>query len=1153
MKRTNYIVSSASAKGRLVAKLAKKAGRLTVICQSRAESAALANDLRFFNSNIPVFEFPAWEALPFEAISPPVDLSAQRIKVLKRLQDSSAMVVVAPVEALLQRLLDPSILNSLDFNLKLGDQVDRNKLITNLDACGFRRVSLVEAIGDYALRGGVIDLFPSATELPVRLEFNADNLEQIKLFETESQRTCSDINSITISAVRESLSFPATEKLKDKIPELTKKIKKAGKVLETPPRELARTINAIKTGADLPGIELAQAIALSPLADYFDYLTDSSHLFVLSEPAQIEQKTLQSWDIINERFERLSSEHYLIPEANELYLEYDFLRDRLNQYPQISLNDLDMISEEQKLIKVHSASNLELQTRLKTQIGTGSAFEPLKEAVLKWREAKQRIAFVVGNIPRAERLQSILLELGLDAPILQDLDGEGWINRKDHAPLSILIGHLSSGVQLKDEDLVFVAESEIFGERSYRKSNKKTRSLKRLLSSLSLLKEGDYVVHTDYGIGIYQGLKHLDIEDRNTDLLQIAYADSQLYLPVHNISKVQRFIGANEQKPALDKLGSQRWSKTKIKVKKSVAALTGDLIKLYATRSVARGWSFEPYGAEDERFADGFPFNETTDQMSAIEATLADMASKRPMDRLICGDVGFGKTEVALRAAYKCVQHARQVALLAPTTILVEQHFETFKKRFASYPVKVAAISRFYSPAENKATLEQLAAGKVDIIIGTHRILQRDVIFSDLGLYIVDEEHRFGVKQKERIKQLKKQVDVLTLTATPIPRTLHMSLLDVRDISIISSPPTDRQTVRTYTANFDKTLIRDAVLREIQRGGQAFFVHNKVQDIEHVCAVLSELIPEARLQFAHGQMSEVQLEKIMMRFMRHEIDVLVCTTIIESGIDIPNANTILINRADMFGLAQLYQLRGRVGRSKRQAYCYFLIPEKRKLGSDALKRLKVLQSLDELGQGFNLAIRDLEIRGAGNLLGKEQSGSVMAVGFELYTKILKEAVHHLKGETLSLEEVVDPELNLEGSAYIPETYIPDISERLILYQRLAALHSEDEAYDLTLEIEDRFGPMGEELTSLIQLMTFRAFLRHFGVLRADLTETRSALTFSPQTPVMVDKIVKLVQSEPDQYRLSKNMTFSIKWPDNMKGNPEKHYPLIKQLLSELSE
>jgi transcription-repair coupling factor (superfamily II helicase) len=685
-----------------------------------------------------------------------------------------------------------------------------------------------------------------------------------------------------------------------------------------------------------------------------------------------------------------------------------------------------------------------------------------------------------------------------------------------------------------------------------KKATKAHRSLKRYLAALAKLQENDFIVHIDYGIGCYRGLKHLIVEGTGHDFLQLEYAgDSTLYLPVENIGRIQKFVAEEGKVPKLDKLGSTRWARAKAKVKHSLVTLAGDLIKLYAARQEGKGWRFEPYGAEDERFADGFGYTETIDQQAAITETLQDMAIERPMDRLICGDAGYGKTEVALRASFKCAQHARQVAILVPTTLLVEQHYKVFAERFLGYPVRVGAISRLHTSEANKATLAALASGEIDIIIGTHALLQPRVHFRDLGLVIIDEEHRFGVKHKERLKQIRKNVDVLTLTATPIPRTLHMALLGIRDISIITTPPTDRRSVRTYVAPHSENLIRDAILRELQRGGQCFYLHNKVANIATVTHQLRQLVPEARFVFGHGQMNERELERVMLQFIDKKADVLVSTTIIESGIDIPNANTIIVNRADQFGLAQLYQIRGRVGRSDRQAYAYLLVPEAAKLGSQAQQRLIVLQTLDELGAGFTLATRDLEIRGAGNLLGKDQSGFVQTVGLDLYNRILKEAILNLRGEELDIAEITDPELKLGIDAYIPETYIPDVTERLILYQRLSNLRDSLETDDLVAEIEDRFGHATEEVYNLIELMRLRALLRQHGIVQAELGVHRILFTFSAARPVPLDKIRAACKRKPKEFRISSNNTVSCAVRYESHEDPKLLYREVRGILGVL--
>lgn len=1114
-----------SARGWIAADIARSHDRVLVLCKDRRSAEDLVNDLNFFVQHKKVLYLPAWDPLPFEPISPQTDITAQRISTLIDLHRHQSYIVVAPVEALVQKVIPQHYLETLCFSLSQGEEVHRHDLIKKLDLCGFSNVSLVENLGDLAVRGGVIDLFPSTSQSPIRLEFLDEMIEKIKLFNPESQRTTSVTNQVEIRPIKEFINLSALCPGDARLAEGIARIKQRGKELEMPAREIARLVSYTRSGSHFPGMELLQALLLD-LESPLQSLPDDC-LIVMNDEVAIKQSLDKTAELIDEREARMKDGHHLIPQKERLYLTPQELLKSLKARKRYFFDHLTLFAgeNEKNVVNVRSEPNTEISVRLKAKAGSGNALEPLKEAVTRWRKEKYDIAFVVGSHARAERLRQLIADLDLHAQIYPPPAGT-WLYSHRRAPLAILEGHLSAGVKLPNERIVLVSENEIFKERSYRKQQKQA-SLKKLLSSLAQLKENDFVVHSDYGIGIYRGLKHIVVDDKGSDFLHIEYSDSTLYVPVQTIGRVQKFTAAEGQVPALDKLSSTRWTKTKQKVRESVVSLAGDLIKLYASRTVSKGWRFEPMGAEDERFADGFPFDETPDQLKAIEDTIADMASDRPMDRLVCGDVGFGKTEVAIRAAFKCIEHARQVAVLVPTTILVEQHRRSFEDRFQGWPVVVGALSRFYKPAENKATMEKLATGEIDIVIGTHKLLGKDMKFKDLGLLIIDEEHRFGVQQKERLKQLRSKIDVLTLTATPIPRTLHMSLLGIRDISVISTPPVDRRVIRTYLSHEDEGVVRDAILRELQRGGQCFFVHNRVQSIEAVSMELKKLVPEARIEFAHGQMSEVELENIMRRFVNHELDILVATTIVESGLDVPNANTIIVDRAHTYGLAQLYQLRGRVGRGNRQAYAYFLIPSLKKLGTEAQQRLKVLQSLDDLGLGFNLALRDMEIRGAGNLLGKEQSGTVLSVGFELYSQILREAVLNLKGEELDVSETIDPEVKLGINAYIPEHYVPDVSERLVLYQRLAAIQEPEEANALSDEISDRFGPPPLEVSDLIEVMRFRGLLRLGGVVKGEVSRGRLMLSFSPDARVEIESVMSLVKKDPERFRFTKNLTLSI--------------------------
>lgn len=1113
------------------------APRSLIVCSDRREVEELVEDLTFFRGERGLSVFPSWETLPLEPVSPGVEVSAQRIKALDELQRAERFIIITSADALLQKILPPDYIPRLTVTLRVGSRVEKQTLISTLLDGGYSPSKSVTEIGEMCVKGGVIDLFPGTRVRPVRVELQDDSVVRLAYFDAESQRSVEEISSLEILPVKE---FPLPTWFETNKNAITQLIKERGARIGTPPREIEKVLQALEQRADYPSLELIQYLAAPPLSTLLELIPANTSVFTI-DSIKVHRSMDEFLALAQEREGRLLEEQHLIPELVEVYASLDRVSEHLTKVTSCEIAGIsDSVEEQYENLRAESV--VELSTKMKTSIGSGNAFGPLREFLNTWRQKKFSVAFGVGSASRAKRLQSILLDIGTDAPVFEG-HALNWLGAPRRPGVAIIVGHLQTGFRLPEERVIFIAESEVFGERSYRSGSTPRVSAKRLLSTLSLLKEGDFVVHFDYGVGLYQGLKHLTVEGVLGDFLQIDYADSRLYLPAHQIGKIQKFVAAEGQQPKIDKLSSTRWVSTKQKIRDSIVTLAGDLIRLYASRTVAKGWRFEPQGAEDERFADTFPYDETPDQRKAIEETINDLANDKPMDRMVCGDVGFGKTEVAIRAAFKCTQHARQVVVLVPTTILVEQHKKNFIERFAGYPVRVGAVSRFYSAFDNQKTLEALANGEIDIIIGTHRLLQPDVQFKDLGLLIIDEEHRFGVKQKERLRQYRANVDVLTLTATPIPRTLHMSLLGIRDISLIHTAPVDRKVVHTYIAERDDALIRDAIIRELRRGGQVFFLHNRVQNIALATARLAELVPEARFEFAHGQMTETVLERIMKRFVERDIDVLISTTIIESGLDVPNANTIIIDRADQFGLAQLYQLRGRVGRSKRQAYAYMLVPHMRSLSGEAHERLKVLQSLDSLGVGFNLAIRDLEIRGAGNLLGKEQSGNVLSVGFDMYCRILQEAVSDMKGEEPHLEDIIDPEVRILGvDAFIPETYVPDIGERLVLYQRLSNIRNDDEAFDLQREMEDRFGPCSVEVDNLMLVMRYRGLLRSYGVVKAEVTPTKASLTFSPlallrdgykpnaNTRVDGLKALKLVQKHPHQYRFGRSNTLSILFP-----------------------
>jgi transcription-repair coupling factor (superfamily II helicase) len=683
----------------------------------------------------------------------------------------------------------------------------------------------------------------------------------------------------------------------------------------------------------------------------------------------------------------------------------------------------------------------------------------------------------------------------------------------------VMRGHLSRGFRLPEAHLVLVTFDEIFGTRKIQPTASAKTHPSHFLTSLSELKQDDYVVHLDHGIGVYRGLKFLQVAGVEGEFLHLEYeAGDRLYLPVDRINVVQKYIGGDDAKPALDRLGGSSWERVKAKSRKAILAMAEELVQIYALREARAGIACAPPDALYQEFEAAFEFEETADQQRAIDEALADMQKTKPMDRLVCGDVGYGKTEVAMRAAFLAVEGGRQVALLAPTTILAQQHLQTFRRRFRNHPVRVEMVSRFLTAKEIQQVLDGLAKGVVDIVIGTHRLLQKDVAIKNLGLVVIDEEHRFGVAHKERLKKLRQLVDVVSLTATPIPRTLHMSLVGIRDLSIIETPPLDRLAIQTYVTRYDERVIRDAILREVGRGGQVFFLHNRVETIDRLALKLADLVPEAKMDVAHGQMRPKDLEKVMLDFLDNKTQVLVCSAIIESGLDFPNANTIIINRADRFGLAQLYQLRGRVGRSHRHAYAYLLIPGEQAITPDAERRLRALQELDGLGGGFKLALHDLEIRGAGNLLGEQQSGQIAAIGFELYTEMMEHAVRELKGEAVAPE--VEPEIRLGIPAYFPNDYIPDANQRLFFYKRLASLAKAEESDEIKAELKDRFGPYGQTVENLFLVMELRRVLKVFLVQQISASDGRVYLLFHAESPVKVEKLLALIKTQKNRFRLS---------------------------------
>jgi transcription-repair coupling factor (superfamily II helicase) len=1113
-----------------------------VVAATGQEAERLAGDLRFFfgeADDAPPFArrihyLPSWEVPPFEDLSPTPDVVAARIEGLYHLRQSVNPIVVTTPESLLQRVPPRDVFAARYLYLVTGEEIDRDSVAEQLTAWGYRRVPLVEDRGDFAVRGGIIDVFPPAHPNPLRLQLIGDTIEAMHEFDPVSQRLAAGQAELLILPMRE--FDPAIGQQA----EVARAIETRALDLEIDREARHLMRDGFATGMLFPGVEFSLPYFYPQLDTLWDYLPEHSAVFV-DQAGEVDAALERAATLVERRAAEREAEHRFLPPPERLFLTPSAWRAAAAHYPVVELEMLDLLAADRSdtRFSVRSFATGDLKAKRLHQRHEIS-FAPVAEQVRAWRDEGLHVIFVAGTEAQCQRLARLLEtnEIAVSTTsepfaAVAGQDPASWAapqapgaSGRPSAPATVrvVLGHLSEGFRVPEEHLVIVTEADVFGE-SRRRAARRV-SVAQLLKSLSELKPDDYVVHLDHGVGIYRGLRHLQVAGTEGDYLQLEYAGGdRLYLPVDRIGVVQKYVGADGEAPVVDKLGGTSWEKVKAKTRESILAMAKELLAIYAAREIDERRAYcapDPYFRE---FEATFPFEETPDQKQAIDDVLGDLQRGKPMDRLICGDVGYGKTEVALRAAFLAVMDGRQVAVLVPTTVLAQQHFTTFRRRCEGYPVRVEMLSRFQTAAQQREVLRGLAAGQVDIVVGTHRLLQSDVSFKNLGLLVIDEEHRFGVRHKEKIKDLRTLVDAMAMTATPIPRTLQMSLMGIRDLSVIETPPVDRLAVRTYVTRFDDDVIRDAIRRELGRGGQVFFVHNRVENIDLMARHLRTLVPEAAIGVAHGQLHERDLEKVMLQFMAREVNVLVCSAIIESGLDIPNANTILINRADHFGLAQLYQLRGRVGRSHERAYAYLMIPGEQLISKDAQKRLRVLQELDDLGGGFRLAAHDLEIRGAGNLLGKQQSGHITAVGFELYTQMMEEAVQELRGQRRHVE--VEPEIQLGFPAYIPDTYIADENQRLVFYRRLAAVRGTAELEDIATELRERYGPIPPLADSFLRVMDLRRTLKACMVVRAVLRQGMVTLGFHPDAPVEVDRLVALAERGKGRFRLSADFQLSF--------------------------
>jgi len=1034
-----------------------------------------------------VVALPARDVLPFQNLSPHPELQEERATALWKIASGKAAIVVSPIAATAIRLRSAEYYSDLARTVRRGESIDVDSLLGHLNTVGYSSADVVEMPGQYALRGGILDAYSPEAERPVRIEFFGDEVESIRRFDPASQRSSNPMDEALLLPLTET---PVSDQLLGAIHTRLsgKRIAGSEEAVEAAVRAGGATV--------FPGWEFYAPVAGADRT-VFELLPRAAVL--LDEPDLLRSEFDRFWTRVVETHERSGVGNLVRPE--DLYLAPD------HWWKSVTL----LFGADVEHLGVTRGEDADSTVAFLTQSTPrfhGAVPVMLEEVRKLTREGKQ-VMFAVPNTGEIERLADIFTEYNVSFRLgSRTRGGETYADETSYFAGDVLTttlakAYVPDGVLLPEANLAVFGARDLFDESDTVASRPQRQKSKvsAFLSDFRDLQVGDYVVHVEHGIGQYQGLKEINQGDGNAEFMLLEYAETaRLYVPLTRLDLIQKYRSSEGAKPALSHLGTQAWAKTKARVRKAMKDMADELLKLYAARKLAQGHSFSADSEFVREFEDAFEFSETEDQAQAITDVIRDMESSQPMDRLLCGDVGYGKTEVAMRAAFKAVSDNKQVAVLAPTTVLAFQHYETFKQRFGPFPVTIEMISRFRNPKQQKEILQKSEAGKIDILIGTHRLLSKDLKFADLGLLIVDEEQRFGVRHKERIKQMRKQVDVLTMSATPIPRTLHMSLVGLRDMSVIETPPKDRMAIQTVVASWDDKLIQSSIEQELERGGQVYFVHNRVESIWEIAAKLQELAPKARIAVGHGQMSESELEKVMLKFMHHEADILVATTIIENGLDIPLCNTILINRADRLGLSELYQLRGRVGRSNRRAYAYLLIPREIELTPLARRRLAALKEFSDLGAGFKIAALDLELRGAGNLLGGEQSGHIEAVGFELYTQMLERAVHEMKGE--AAPEEAETQLNLGLNIRIPADYIPEENQRLRMYKRVAGVETESQLGDVGAELQDRYGPPPPAVRNLLDYASLKLLCLRVGV--NAIERKRDSVTFKFRQNAAVD-------------------------------------------------
>ena len=1056
---------------------------MVIVTHSDVDAKNLYEDLSFYTTD--VFYFPVREVVFYNVDAISGDLRWARLKVIKEiLQNERKKIIVTSIDSLTSLYTPKEYYLRYSMIIKTGDDIDLKEISKSLLQCGYERVEVVEGKGEFSFRGGILDVFPPTSAYPYRVELFGDEVDSIRTFNTESQRSIEKVEEFSIFPSKEVIvddecRSRAVQNINEELKKVIANVSKENKEsVEKIKGIVGKNIELLNNTYYFETIDSYLPFFYEKLDSFFDYL--QGYTFVVDDFKRSSGKMESIYYEFNENYMSFLQRGDILPSQNSLLLNKGELESKLENSSLITLssflnksdglfNTVDIGFEEVTLNKYNGQLNM------------------LIEDIQERKEKKYKTVILAGTRPRGERLVKTLMEKGIFSTYKDSID------KIEAGEVVITFGNLLRGFDYPELELSIISDKDIFGETRRKRSGKAVRKKGvAKITSFAELKPGDYVVHANHGIGVYKGIKQMAAGGTTRDYLDIVYdKGDKLYVPVDQLDLVQKYIGSEGNSPKINKLGGAEWQKAKAKARKSINEIAQDLVKLYAARATLKGHSFGKDTEWQRQFEDEFPYEETPDQLASLEEIKRDMESDKPMDRLLCGDVGYGKTEVAIRAAFKAVMDGKQVAFLVPTTILADQHYNNFIKRFSDFPIKIDMISRFRTPKQQKATLQALKEGNVDILIGTHRLVSKDIVFKDLGLLIVDEEQRFGVAQKEKIKGMKKNVDVLTLSATPIPRTLHMSLTGVRDISVIETPPEDRYPIQTYVVEQNDQLIRDAILREIGRGGQVYFVYNRVESIDSMANYIRDLVPECKVGIMHGQMTEKELETEMIAFMNKEYDVLVCTTIIETGIDISNVNTMIVHNADKMGLSQLYQLRGRVGRANRIAYAYFIYTKDKILTEVAEKRLKALKDFTELGSGFKIAMRDLEIRGAGNMMGSSQHGHMASIGYDLYCRMLEDTIKLIKGEIEN--EPIETSVDIKVDAFIPSSYITDEIQKIEVYKKIAAIENINDFMEIKSELEDRYSSIPDSVYNLMDIAYIKSICK--GLYIEDIKETAKELRF----------------------------------------------------------